>query len=266
MNSREILLYLSLIYKGDWDKIFDTFYKNKDEKIDEKAAQRLFSTVKSKYITIFDEEYPDILKQIVKPPFVLYYYGDISLLKSENLLAVVGTRKVSEYGIEATNYLVSSLAKDFVIVSGMAIGVDAVAHRTAINSGGRTIAVLGNGIDFCYLKDNQDIYSNCKEKNLVISEYPGKTPVNPLNFPIRNRIIAGLVNTLLVTEGTINSGTQITSLLVLEKGGNVCCVPARIFEESVCNELIANGAFLVEKPIDVYVAAGVTPRTSIFEK
>ena len=265
MESREILLYLAVKYKGDWDQIYMDLSGHKE--IDEKEAKTLISKVKSNYLTILDEEYPESLRDTYKSPFVLFYYGDISLLSDKNnKIAVVGSRKYSEYGQEMTEMLVKGIAKDFVIISGMAYGIDAIAHRTAIENGGKTIGVLGNGIDFHYLEENKDLYEECKKNHLIISEYPGTTPPNQKYFPVRNRIIAGLCYNLLVTEGKIKSGTQITAFLMVQKSGNVCCVPARAGEESICNYLIKEGAYLVETAEDIYIATDVVQQKPIFEK
>ena len=265
MNSRENLLYLAVKYKGEWDPIYEEIKAHKD--VDEKEAKRLIDSVKSNYITILDEEYPESLRDSFKPPFVLFYYGDISLISDKNnKIAVVGSRKYSRYGKMMTEKLVSGIAKDFVVVSGMALGIDAIAHRTTIENGGKTVGVLGNGIDFHYLEENKDIYEECKKNHLIISEYPDMVPPKPECFPIRNRIIAGLCNSLLVTEGKIHSGTQITAFLMVQKSGDVCCVPARAGEESICNHLIKEGAYLVETPEDIYQCVGVVPREPIFKK
>lgn len=263
MNSNEILLYLSLKYEGNWEKIYQAITER--EEIDEKQACEVIKNVNSKYITILSEEYPDNLKRIFRPPFVLYYHGDISLLKdSTYCLAVVGSREYSRYGEQVTKKLVKDLAKELIIVSGLARGIDAIAHHAAIESGGRTIAVLGNGINVCYLKQNQDLYDECKKNHLIISEYPDQTSPRPGLFPIRNRIIVGISNVVLVTEGKINSGTQITAALMAEKNGNVCCVPARYGENSICNHMIASGAYLVESVYDIFEVAGIIPKTLVF--
>ena len=270
MNSREILIYYAIKYKGNWDLIFDAVnvVQNPESKteIDEDEAKKVLKNVNSPVITILDEEYPDSLKQITKPPFVLFYHGDISLLKKENKCAVVGSRKCTEYGLYYTNEFVKKLCNDFVIVSGLAYGIDAAAHRSCIHYQGKTIAVLGCGINVCYIKDNLDIYEECKKTHLVISEYPDDTPPNPLNFPIRNRIIVGISDVLLVSEGKNASGTQITALLMANKNGNVCCIPTTIDNDSICNTLIKDGAFLVATPEDVYEVARVIPKRPIFEK
>ena len=151
MNSREILLYYSIKYLGDWDKIYQALQLK--EELDLNEVEKVISKNKSKFITILDEEYPSSLKESFKPPFLLFYEGDISLLNNDkHKIAVVGSRKYSKYGREMTEKLVKGITEDFIIVSGLAIGIDAIAHRSAIESGGKTIAVLGNGINFHYLK------------------------------------------------------------------------------------------------------------------
>lgn len=265
MEKNEILLYYSLKYSGNWEKIFNALSEN--EEIDEKEAKKLISNVHSKYITFFSPEYPESLKHGYRPPFVIYYHGDISLLSDDyKKIAVVGARENTEYGEKYANYFIKNLVDDFVIVSGMAVGTDACAHRSAFNNGGKTIAVLGCGINVCYLRCNLDIYEKCKEKHLVISEYPDLTSPRPKNFPIRNRIIVGLSEAALIVEGKINSGTQITATLMAEKNGNVCCIPTKLGEDSICNHLIAEGAYLVEEPKDIYEIIGMIPKRPIFEK
>ena len=264
MKSREILIYLAIIHRGDWDRIYNAV--SAKDYIDEKEAMKVINSIKCSCITVLDENYPAGLREMAKAPFVLFYYGDISLINdSNNKLAVVGSRKCSEYGAKTTKDFVSELCKDFVIVSGLAYGIDTIAHRTAMENGGKTIAVLGNGIDICYIEDNKDIYEECKKNHLVISEYPSDVPPCPIYFPIRNRIIAGICQTLLVTEGKIASGTQITAMLMAQKSGDVCCVPDKIGTNSICNRLISEGAYLVETPEDVYDAARVVRKKAVFE-
>jgi len=264
METRKILLYWSLKFLGDWNQIYEALAQKLEP--DEEEAEELFKNVQSDYITFMDEEYPECLKRVFKPPFVLYYHGDISLISdNRNKLAVVGSRKCSEYGAKCTHDFVKELCKDFVIVSGLAYGVDGIAHKTAIDNKGRTVAVLGNGINICYPKENEELYEECKKKHLVISEYPDITPPCPLKFPIRNRIIAGLCPTCLIPEGRIASGTQVTAFLVMRNNGNLCCIPTKIGENSICNYLISEGAYLVETPDDVYEASRVVKKKPIFE-
>ncbi len=266
MTQREILLYLSLKYSGNWDEIYNNIKTNQNE-YDPEEVENYTKKYNGNFITILDEGiYPESLKNMTKPPFVLYYIGDISLISDKrNKIAVVGSRKFTYYGEKTTNSFVSKLAKDFVIISGLAIGIDSIAHRCALNNRGKTVAVLGNGINFCYIPENQDLYEELCKNHLVISEYPPDVPPDQTNFPIRNRIIAGLCENLLVTEGKIRSGTQITAYLMAYKGGNVCCVPTRAGEESICNKLISEGAFLVETPEDIYDLANIVSKRPVFE-
>jgi len=264
MEARKILAFLSLKYDGDWNRIYDDISARKE--YEEKEVEEALKKIKSNYIVFSDPEYPESLRQCCKPPFVLFYAGDISLLSdTHNKLAVVGTRDPSEYGLRVTNDFVSKLAKDFVIISGLALGIDSAAHKACIENGGKTIAVLGHGLNKYYLDINKDLFEIIKEKHLIITEYPDDVPPEPKNFPVRNRIIAGLCDNVLIPEGRKRSGTQVTAHLMARKGGNVCCVPTRIDEDSICNSLIASGAYLVECPEDIYLIANVVSPKPIFE-
>ena len=265
MNSREIIISLAIKFSGNWDAIYEALESKETPEVDELKA--LLESNPHKCLTCLDEDYPECLRRVFKPPFVLFYEGDISLISDKNnKVAIVGSRKYSEYGEEVTKLFAKELSKDFVIISGLAMGVDAIAQRTAVESGGKTIGVLGNGLDKYYLKDNEDLFNECKKNHLVLTEYPDGVEPTPRAFPVRNRIIAGLCDTLLVTEGKVSSGTSITAMLMLQKNGNVCCIPTRIGEESICNRLISQGAFLVEKPEDIYYIADVPIKKPVFEK
>lgn len=265
MNTREILLYLSLTNDGDWDKIYE-FISHKEKLPPEEEILKSIKSFKGNYITILDNEYPLKLKQICKPPFLLYYKGDISLIsKYEDILSVVGSRDCSEYGIKMTTDLVKELSKKLIIVSGLARGVDGLAHKAALSSNGKTVAVLGSGINMCYPQENQGLYDEIAQKGLILSEYPDRTMPSPNHFPTRNRIVAALTNNLLITEGKMNSGTSISAHIVAQNGGNVMCVPARAGENSLCNHLISSGAYLVENPDDVFYIMNKDVYSPIFE-
>ena len=133
----------------------------------------------------------------------------------------------------------------------MAKGIDSVAHITSIHHGGRTIAVLGSGIDYCYPWENLELYKIIKEKGLVISEHPNIIPPEPENFPMRNRIIAGLAKGILITEAKKRSGTLITVNFGQSLSKEIMCVPYPCYEDSGCNQLIKEGAYLVEDADDV---------------
>jgi len=250
LNARTILISLSLKYDGDWERIYEAINNKETEGIDTFSKQ--IEEMRCKAVTIIDPGYPEILKQIYRPPFVIYYYGNFNLLNSiSNNVSVVGTRNPSSYGEKITADIVKKISKQYVIVSGLAKGIDSISHKACIESGGSTIAVLGSGIDYCYPKENEELYENIKTNHLLMSEYPGLVMPNKLNFPMRNRIIAGLGKSLLITEAKEQSGTSITAHYALEFGRIIMAVPTRVGESSACNQLIRSGAILVESGEDV---------------
>lgn len=255
MTKRNTLIALAVIYKGNWQEILKVIRTG--DLPSENEMDEAVKSVKSNVLTFFDEEYPAYLKEMYMPPLVLFYYGDISLIQdpSKNL-AVIGSRECSPIGAKNTKSFVSSLVHRYVIVSGLARGIDSIAHQEAINSGGKTIAVLGSGIDFCYPIRNEELYKIIKDNHLVISEYPGDTqPIQDL-FPTRNRIISQISKGVLVTESTPKSGTSITVNYALNMSREVMCVPSSDLGNSGCNKTIKEGAFLVEDAEDVITIMG----------
>ena len=208
------------------------------------------------FITLTENNYPELLKKIKNPPFVLYVKGDPSSLRSSGpSVAVVGTRRATQYGREVTKILTEELvAAGFTVVSGLAIGVDAISHKTAIENSGKTIAVLGCGVDCCYPLANQSIYNSIVYGNgCVVSEYPlGLRPTKG-SFPARNRIIAGLSMGVLVTEGAEDSGSLITADYAIKFGRKVFAVPGPITSSMSKGpyKLIQKGAKLVTKAEDI---------------
>ena len=250
MFGRDKLIAYAIKYEGDWLKIYNALSTR--EEIESEYELKIQS-MKCKTLTMLDDDYPFHLKQVHRPPFVLFYYGDISLIKNYyKNVSIVGSRKYSDYGKEMTEKIVAGLANDdYVIISGLALGIDAIAHTAAINSGMKTVAILGCGVDICYLLDNQSLYEQIKDNYLVMSEYPEGVQPAPYNFPIRNRIIAGLSHTVIITEAHKHSGSMITGLLAAEGNADVMCVPYPADADSGCNVLIKLGAYLVESPEDV---------------
>lgn len=239
----EIILYFSLKYQGDFDKIYQALERK--EKVDEKLKEKLKASLKSQFTTIISKDYPSALKEISCPPFVLYYYGSLELVNTK-CIGVIGMRHPTIYGIEVTKLIVNELvAHNYTIVSGLALGIDAIAHKSAMNSLGKTIAVLGSGIDYCYPLKNKSVYQAMKNNHLIISEYPGNLVPKKINFPRRNRIISGLSESILVTEANKHSGTMITVGHALEQGKDIYCIPGRINDPLGCNHLIQQGAKLV---------------------
>ena len=207
-------------------------------------------------ISIGDEEYPNLLKEIYDPPISLYSKGDISILNKKSI-GIVGCRDVTEYGKSATKYFAYHLAKQNInIISGLAKGVDSYAHIGAINYAynhnskncGKTIAIIGNGLDIVYPKENQYLAEQIiKSGGVILSEYPIGTKPNKMNFPARNRIISGMSKGILVVEAKEKSGTLITVDFALEQGRDVFVVPGNInsIHSVGTNQLIKQGAKLV---------------------
>ena len=205
-------------------------------------------------VNIKNKNYPELLKKIYEPPQVLYVNGQLKA-KEKYPLAVVGTRKVSLYGKKITYSFVKALAQaGLTIISGLALGVDGIAHQAALDVGGRTIAVLGSGLDIIYPSSHQQLAQNIIESNgAIISEYEPKTRPSKWTFPARNRIVAGMSLGTLVIEAPKKSGALITARYALEQGREVFAIPGSIYNENSagCNLLIKMGAKPVTKPEDI---------------
>ncbi|MCQ2742640.1 MAG: DNA-processing protein DprA [Bacilli bacterium] len=256
MESKDLLVALSIRYEGDWDKMIAAIrrheYATKEEIEKVEQVKKTCSVV-----TLLDDCYPQILKDIKKPPIVLYYYGDLSLIRdSRRCISYVGSRKASEYGIRMAKTLCEDFAKEgFTIVSGLAYGIDAVAAKSALPHN-KAVAVLGNGINHYYPLDNRGLQRAMREHGLVLSEYPPDCPPSQDRFPMRNRIVAGLSIATVVGEASTRSGTLITVGYALEFGRDVLCVPYQADAQSACNLLIRDGASLIEKAEDLYSVIG----------
>lgn len=208
-----------------------------------------------KLINFTEKNYPINLLNTISPPPLLYYKGNI-LPEDEISISIIGSRKYSEYGNLCTKKFASELASCKVtIISGMAYGTDSFAHLYSIEAKGRTIAVLGSGIDVIYPKENEKLYYDIIENGAVISEFPIGTQPTPKNFPIRNRIVAGLSLGTLVIEASKKSGTMITARLAAEFGRNVYVIPGELFNYNSVgtNSLIKDGAKLVTETNDILV-------------
>lgn len=250
MELRKLLIALAIHYQGDWEKMFAHLIKK--EGLPEDTVEGYLKYVKSGVLTIVDAEYPSYLRNMFHPPFVLFYYGDISLInKMEDNVAVVGGRYASQVGRENVNYIVSGIAKRFNVVSGLAIGIDSVAHRAAINAGGRTIGVLANGIEYCYPSINSELYETIKKHHLVISEYFGYISPEPNNFHQRNRLIAYLSRGTIIGESTLRSGTSITATLTQQMNRDLLAIPSSDIYNSLCNVLIKDGCAVALSPEEV---------------
>lgn len=253
MDSREVLLFLSIKYNGDYSKIYKALCNRDYPSIEDVSSVE--SNISSEYITILDDAYPNELKQLVNPPIVLYYYGDLSLLKKyDSTIAVIGSREPSDYGKQMTKNLVSGLSFGYIIISGLSKGIGTIALNECLKNNGRPIVVMGSGIDKCYPSENFNLYEEVKRKGLLISEYPNDLSPQAEYFPMRNRIIASLSKGILITDAHKKSGPLTTALFGLSSSKEVMCVPHSADSDSACNQLIKGGASLVEDVEDVVIA------------
>ncbi|MBP0990092.1 MAG: DNA-processing protein DprA [Oscillospiraceae bacterium] len=208
-----------------------------------------------KIITFESEEYPARLKNIYAFPIVLYVKGELPDIEENLCIGMVGTRKCSRYGINAAVKIGGELAANgAVIVSGLAEGIDSAAHSAAITAGGKTIAVMATGIDRVYPKFNKGLMEKIIENGAVITDYPPNTEVNGKNFPVRNRLIAGISSGVIMVEGSRRSGALITANHAIEQGKDVFAVPGNIFRENLegNNALLKQGAIPVTCAEDVF--------------
>lgn len=231
-----------ILDKKKRDELNDYLQKMKKENVD--------------IITIEDDEYPRILKNIYDYPISLYIKGNKKILNNKSI-GIVGCRMASEYGIKAAQYFAYKLAqKGINIISGLAKGIDSNSHIGAIKAKGITIGIVGNGLDIVYPKENYKLYSEIlKNDGAIISEYPLGTKPEKMNFPARNRIISGMSNGIIVVEAKKKSGTLITVDYALEQGRDVYVVPGNINSANSLgtNELIKQGAKMVTKYDDIEI-------------
>lgn len=209
--------------------------------------------VNQRIVTLADAAYPQALLDTADPPTVLYVRGRLELL-NRPALAIVGSRNPTPQGVlNAEQFAAALSAAGFVIVSGLAIGIDAAAHRGALQVGGETVAFIGTGIDRIYPARNRDLAHQIGERGVIVSEFPLGTPVLAANFPRRNRLISGIARGTLVVEAATESGSLITARLAGEQGREVFAIPGSIHSplSKGCHRLIKQGAKLVETAQDI---------------
>lgn len=225
------------------------------QKIDPDKEWDLLQKNNIKVITLPEVEYPHLLKNIYNPPPVIYYQGDfINIMKEAKGIAIVGSRKATFYGRKIAREIAGQLAKSgFIVISGLARGIDTNAHLGALDVSGKTIAVLGSGLDRIYPSENKNIAYSIMEKGAIITEFPLFTKPEKNNFPRRNRIISGLALGTLVVEATEKSGALITADYALEQGREVFAIPGSIHSplSTGCHNLIKQGAKLVNSYQDI---------------
>lgn len=233
MEKRDILACYAWKYEGNWGRIA-------------KAMEREETPVPfvspDSFLTVFDAAYPQCLKQLKYPPWVLWYQGNLHLLEKP-MITIVGSRKMNAYGQQCTVLAASLLREHYVLVSGLAKGVDACVHHTAL-AHGHTIGVIGSGLSVHYPKENENLYHQLSRHDLILSEYPHDTGVQRYHFPWRNRILAALGSALIVTQAEEKSGTMLTVNEALDLNKEVYCFPYPYEYASGkgCNRLISEGA------------------------
>jgi DNA processing protein len=220
---------------------------------DPETERRKLEALGVAVLILDDLAYPDALREIADPPPVLYIQGALTPADAW-AIAVVGTRRATPYGRQATERIVTDVARAGVtIVSGLAVGIDTFAHRAALAAGGRTIAVLGSAHDELYPRQNQALAEQIMQHGAVISEFPLGTRPDPTNFPRRNRIVSGLSRATLVVEADHKSGAMITAGQAAEQGRDVFAVPGSILSPASAgpNQLIKEGARVVTAADDI---------------
>ncbi|MCI5839900.1 MAG: DNA-processing protein DprA [Peptoniphilaceae bacterium] len=265
ISNRKIL---SLFKHIDLDKIYEIDF-NKFEIVDKKTKEKIFNkdniekfkryvdrlkNGKYKIVSIYDDYYPRNLRYIDDPPAILYYMGELNK-NDEYSLSFVGSRKCSDYGKWACKELTSQVvSKGITTVSGLASGIDSICHKTTIENNGRTIAILGNGINIIYPSKNRVLYEEIINKGgLILSEFPLDTTPKPYNFPRRNRIISGISLGTVVIEAKEKSGSLITASYASEQGKEVFSIPGNINSvySKGTNKLIQDGCKLILNVDDI---------------
>ena len=226
---------------------------------DVREKYRHLNDLNVRFLSIWNEDYPEKLKNIEDCPFGIYVKGN---LPDENRLsvAIVGARMCSSYGRMATEEISEMLCEyDVQIISGLAMGIDGIGQKAAVDAGGRTFGVLGCGVDICYPKQNIDLYMRMQQRGGLISEFNVGTEPVARHFPMRNRIISGLSDIVIVVEAKEKSGSLITADMALEQGKDVLAVPGRINDSlsKGCNYLIKQGGGMILSPEDLVGELGL---------
>ena len=222
---------------------------------------------KVSYLTVNDALYPAYFKEVYDAPPLIYYQGNINLIQSP-CLSVVGPRRHSTYAKEVTQHFVSGLSDRFLITSGLAAGIDSIAHQTALNQGHPTLAIIGSGLDITYPAANAKLYAEIRQSGLILSEFPLGAPAKAQHFPQRNRLVSGISEGVLIVEGAQKSGTMITAHMALDQNREVFAVPQSIFSDTSTgvHSLIKAGATLVTSPKDILDSLSSTQLPFVSQK
>ena len=240
-NLKEAILWYALQNRGEWKQIAQCLECHA-------PVQRIHYP--DPYITIVDQEYPSCFRKLRYPPWILFYQGNLSYLQ-ERGVAIIGSRDCTSAALTNTRIIANRLKQRYVILSGLAKGIDAMAHRCSLDH--KTIGFIGCGLDWIYPKENAFLYEEMSRKHLIVSEYPLHTKPLAHHFPWRNRLIAAACEALIVIQAKCKSGTMHTVNECLELSKPVYCVPSAFEEKtfSGCNWLIQNGANIIVEESDL---------------
>lgn len=229
------ILWYACQTEGDWNTI---------AKLVQQKAPYQNLQIADKYTTIVDKDYPACFKTLEYPPWILFYRGDLSLLNTK-CIGVIGARNCTQSGLKNTQLVVKQLRERYTIVSGLAKGIDAMAHKTALKY--HTIGIIGCGIERVYPYENVNLYRTMEKNHLILSEYPKYTAPKPHHFPWRNRLIAACINNLIVIEAKFKSGTMHTVNECIALSKPVYCLPGAFGNKlsTGCNFLIQSGANII---------------------
>ncbi|MFV0288928.1 MAG: DNA-processing protein DprA [Mycoplasmatales bacterium] len=239
---KEKIIYLDYLEQNYEKKIKYLIKDSELQSIDKIKAINYCQKLQVKCLTLYCKEYPEEFKILPKPPLVIYYYGNIKLLKTKKL-AIIGSRDNTLYGQKALQIIINNI-HGYTIVSGFAKGVDQLAHQGALTNDLPTIAILGGGFNHIYPKNNMKLLQQLQEKGLIISEYPPTVVPRPWHFLMRNRLIAALSEKVLVIEANVKSGSLTTVEVALDLSKEVYALPGSIFSKQSkgCNLLIEEGS------------------------
>lgn len=245
---QEALRYVEGMTKRAFESLQDKSLAQAEQILAKCAEKRLH------LITYRDAAYPSKLRSIPDPPLVLYYQGTLPDFESRPVIGVVGTRKATSYGLMSAKRMGQQISRcGGIVVSGMALGIDAMAMSGALTGGQPVVGVLGCGVDVVYPKTNETLFEQTQRFGCILSEFPPETRPTPQNFPMRNRIISGISNGVVVIEAPEKSGSLITANLAAEQGRDVFAVPGNIDMASFLgsNRLLRDGAIMVSSGWDV---------------
>ena len=250
MKARELLVYLSCKYDGDWHKIYQAIKAK--EYVHPEDVEDFASKFTAPFVTVIDPDFPPMLKNCFQPPFVLFYKGNLKLIQDwKKCITIVGSREAKAYGVQKCHEIAADVAKEgYTVISGLAKGIDTAAIKGALDYG-KAVGVLGTGLSTSYPSENAALQRLVGEKGLLLTEYPEWVGVKRDNFPCRNRILACLSSLTLLGGSAKHSGTLITAGFAVDLGREVACLPYRADEGSSNNLLIQTGAALVQNAQDV---------------